>query len=306
MNNIGHRGGAVPLGRSSKVVICPTADYEAPTYICYDYICPHCPSGNQGNQLIYLPQPSSDELQNAPAPLVYTRLYHDFRYQVYAIDSSPTIQRTWYHGEWNKPIRGVLQDDRNQAFTGSVTGHTVIHPSPLGYTIHPEANCPVGDSAEAAFPIVSSQTEKGITTPNLRVSSSRSMSSESSCLLLTPRSNYNTASTYRLPVDFQNQVEEVNEGEVEDLRREGAVFVSELNDNDRTPTRDNFGGSRGNEGEGREGAAAIVPQRVTAGSDRVNGAGNINPPHGPRRGGNGGGQNRGRGGRPARVWNWHN
>ncbi|CAD6440525.1 ac971751-09b6-46d2-bee2-58b2d394ae5e [Sclerotinia trifoliorum] len=132
------------------------------------------------------------------------------------------------------------------------------------------------------------------------------MSSESSCLISTPRSSYNTASTYRLSVDFWNQVEEVNEGEVEELCREGAIFVSELNDNDRTPTRDNFGGSEGNEGGGQEGAAAIIPQRVTAGSGRVNGASNMNPPHGPRRGGNVGGQNRGRGGRSARIWNWHN
>ncbi|KAJ8069562.1 hypothetical protein OCU04_000003 [Sclerotinia nivalis] len=328
MNNTGHHGAAVSLGSSSKIVICPTADYKAPMYICYDYICRYCPSGDQGNQLIYLPQPSLDQRQNTPAPRVYTRLYHDFRYQVYAvshlemppqlsragicffwcyheIDSSPTIQRTWYYGQWSNPEGGVLRDGGNQAFIDPVTGHTVIHP-PVGYTIHPEANGVSGGSFEAPSSVESFQTEKSITTPSLGVVSSRSISSGSSGLLLTPRSSYNTPSTYRLPVDFHNQVEEVNDGEVEELRHGGAVFVSELTDNERTPTRDNFGGGEGGEGEGREGTATITPQRVTAGSGRSNGAGNMNPPHGPRGGGNGRGQNRGRGGRPTRIWNWHN
>ncbi|KAF7852605.1 hypothetical protein EAF04_010936 [Stromatinia cepivora] len=351
MNNIGHHGAAVPLGSSSKIVICPTADYKAPMYICYDYICQYCPSGDQGNQLVYLPQPSLDQRQNTPAPRVYTRLYHDFRYQVFAvshlemppqlsragicffwchhevrfdsnlpitlyfkraktshqIDSSPTIQRTWYYGQWNNPMRGVLQDDGNQEFTDPVTGHTVIHPPPAGYTIHPEANGPAGDSSEAPSSVESFQTEKSIATPSLEVDSLRSISSGSSCLLLTPRSSYNAPSTYRLPVNFQNQVEDVNEGEIEELRRGGAVFVSELNDNERTPTRDNFAGG---EGEGREGGATITSQRVIAGPGRANGTGNsnsnMNPPHGPRGGGNGRGQNRGREGRPTRIWNWHN
>ncbi|ESZ96304.1 hypothetical protein SBOR_3359 [Sclerotinia borealis F-4128] len=316
MNNFGPQAAALLMRPNPTIVVCPTAIYKAPMYICYDYICQYCPREDQGPQIIYLPQASSDPHHNSPAPRVYTRFYHDHRYQVYAvyqyelppqesrIDSSPPIQRNWYYGQFGNPIRGVLQDNGTEAFTDPVSGHTVIHAPPAGLTIHPEARGPAGNSSEATSSIESLPSEVSAATPSLGTSSLRSRSSGSSALPLTPRSTYNTAGTYRLPAIIQAQ-EPMDEGEVAELRRGGAILVGEISDNDRTPTRDTFGG------EGIGVTATPIARRANGGGvGGTNGVGtaNINPPHGPRGGGNGRGQNpnRVRGGRPTRIWHARN
>lgn len=108
-----------------------------------------------------------------------------------------------------------------------------------------------------------------------------------------------------MPTTYQTPAEPIIQTEVEQLRRGGAVLVSELTESERTPTRDVYG--RGG-GEGRRHTEVSIPRVITDGAGRGNGTGNdnANPPNGPRGGGNGRGYNRGRGGRPTRIWNWHN
>ncbi|KAI9644055.1 hypothetical protein NHQ30_007407 [Ciborinia camelliae] len=321
MNNLGPQAAAVLLRRSPTVVVCPTAEYKAPNYICYDYICRFCPKEDQGNQIVYVPQASDDPQHDGPAPRVYNRFYYDHRYQVYAvnryemppqqsraricsfwcrhdIDSSPPLQRTWYYVPWGNPIRCVLQDDGNGAYTDPRNGRTYIYPPPVGFVIHPEANGPLSGS-EAS--VSSVQSEVSIETPSIGGSSLRSGSSGSSSRVLTPRSTYVNAVTYRLPA-IPHAEGGVDRGEHEELRRGGALFVAELVDTERTPTRD------ASEGGGDGGADTPAPRRAIAGRGGVNGLGiaNMNVPPGPRDRGAVRSQNRGHGGRPTRIWNWHN
>lgn len=164
----------------------------------------------------------------------------------------------------------------------------------------------MGDSSEAASSSVESyDSETSIATPGLEFDSSRSRprSFQSDGFPPTPRSSYNIPGTYRLPTELQTTpFEAITRAEIEERRREGAILVEELGDNERTPTRENFGGEGGQAALNLRG----IPGGLARGRGNGRGNGNINPPHGPRGAGNGRGQNRGRGGRPTRIWNWNN
>ncbi|KAF7894772.1 uncharacterized protein EAF01_010222 [Botrytis porri] len=328
MNIINHEGRAIPLAPVHTTVICPTADYKAPNYICYDYVCQYCPEGDQGAQIIYYPQEAVDPHQNGPR--VYNRFYHDHRYQVYAaneyemppqhskakichfwcqheIDTSPPIQRTWYYVPWSDPIPGVLQDDGNISFTDPVSGHTIIDTSPVpaGFRPYREGDAPFDTDWQTMPSSTSLQLGTNFATPNLDIGSSRSRPSESSGFIVTPRSEYKMLGAHRLPTNSESPAEPISQTEVEQLRRGGAVPALELTESERTPTRTIYG--RGG-GEGRRIAETSISRTPTGGAGRGNGIGNgnMNPPNGPRGGGISWGYNRGRGGRTTRIWNRNN
>ncbi|THV48651.1 hypothetical protein BGAL_0235g00070 [Botrytis galanthina] len=320
MNITNHEGRAVPLAPAHTIVICPTADYKAPNYICYDYVCQYCPKGDQGAQVLYYSQEAVDPHQSGPR--VYTRFYHDHRYQVYAINehemppqhSKVKIchfwcqhERTWYYVPWSDPIPGVLQDDGNISFTDPVSGHTIIDSSPVpaGFRPYRKGDTPFDTNWKKIPSSASLQLETNFATPNLDIGSSGSKSSESRGIIVTPRSEYNIPRAHKMPTTYQIPAEPISQIEVEQLRRGGAVLVSKLTESQRTPTRAVHG--RGG-GEGERRTEVSIPRVITDGAGRGNGTGNdnTNPPNGPRGGGNGRGYNRGRGGRPTRIWNWYN
>ncbi|KAF7920166.1 uncharacterized protein EAE97_011507 [Botrytis byssoidea] len=320
MNITNHEGRAVPLAPVHTVVICPTADYKAPNYICYDHVCQYCPKGDQGAQVLYYLQEAVDPHQSG----------HDHRYQVYAtnehemppqhskakichfwcqheIDRSPLIQRTWYYVPWSDPIPGVLQDDGNMTFTDPVSGHTIIDSSPVlaGFRPYREGDTPFDTDCQKIPSSPSFQLGTKVATPNLDIGSSRSRSSESCDIVVTPRSEYSIPGTHRLPTNRQIPAEPISQTEIEQLHRGGTAFVSQLTGSERTPNRAVYG-RRG--GEGGRCTEVAVSRVITGGVGRGNGIGNnnTNPPNGPRGGGNGWGYGRGRRGRPTRLWNWHN
>ncbi|TGO18783.1 hypothetical protein BPAE_0364g00070 [Botrytis paeoniae] len=320
MNIINHEGRAVPLAPVHTIVICPTVDYKAPNYICYDYVCQYCLKGDQGVQILYYSQEAVDPHQNGPR--VYTRLYHDHRYQVYATNeyemppqhSKAKIchfwcqhERTWYYFPWSDPIPGVLQDDGNIPFPDPVSGHTIIDSSsvPAGFRSYREGDTLFDTNWQTIPSSPSFQLGTNFATPNLDIGSSRSRSSESCGIIVTPRSEYNILGAHRLPTNSQIPAEPISQTGVQQLRRGGAVLVSELTESERTPTRAVYGRGGGEEGRLTE---VSIPRVITGGAGRGNGSGNdnTNPPIGPRGGVNGRGYNRGRGGRPTRIWNWHN
>ncbi|TGO44630.1 hypothetical protein BOTNAR_0777g00020 [Botryotinia narcissicola] len=295
MNITNHEGRAVPLAPVHTIVICPTAEYKAPNSICYDYVCQYCLKGDQGAQVLYYSQEAVDPRQSGPR--VYTRFYHDHRYQVYATnehempsqhskakichfwcqhetDRSPLIQRTWYYVQWSDPIPGVLQDDGNITFTDPVSGHNIIDSSPVPAGFRPcrEGDTPFDTNWQKIPSSPSFQLGTKIATHNLDIGSSRSRSSES-CEIVT---------------------------EIEQPLRGGTAFVSQLTESERTPIRAVYG--RGG-GEGGRRTEVAVPRVITGGDGRGNGIGNnnTNPPNGPRGGGNGWGYSRGRRGRPNRL-----
>ncbi|KAK8911991.1 hypothetical protein QC760_000976 [Botrytis cinerea] len=335
MNIINHEGRVVPLAPVHTILICPTADYKAPNYICYDYVCQYCPKGDQGAQILYYPQEAVGSHQIGPR--VYTRFYHDHRYQVYAtnehemppqhskakichfwcqheIDTSPPLQRTWYYVPWSDPIPGVLQDDGNISFTDPVSGHTIIDsfPTPAGFRPYREGDTPFDTNWKTKPSSPSLQLVTTFNTPNIDIGSSRSRSSKSSALIPTPRSEYNILGAHRLPTSPQITAEPISQTEVDQIRHGGAVLAPELTESERAPTRAIYGGGVGTGrrggGEGGRRTEPSIPRVIASGAGRGKGINNssINVPNGPRGGWNSRGYSRGRGGRATKIWNWHN
>ncbi|KAA8577349.1 hypothetical protein EYC84_007311 [Monilinia fructicola] len=218
------------------------------------------------------------------------------------IESGPPIQRAWYHGQSSDSNRVLILDDGNQAFIDPISRRTNIYGPPAGSTASLGASSAVGESSEDTTSVQSFKSEASPETPSLRDCSVQSRSPGSPALPLTPRCMYNhaynTPATYILPT-IPHAPGTVEQVELEVLRPSGAVVVAGMVDNDRTPTRDNFGGGGG-------GAATATPRRIADGFARVNGTTIMNAPSAPRSRGASRGQAHYRGGRPTRIWNWRN
>ncbi|QSZ35320.1 hypothetical protein DSL72_008189 [Monilinia vaccinii-corymbosi] len=328
MNEIGHQAAAIHLGPPVCTVVCLAEEYRAPIYICYDRVCQRCPREDLGNRLVYLPRQSADPDHNPP-PRVYSRFYHDSRYQVYAVNEygmppqqsragvcsfwchhdieySPPIQRAWYnryYGQFSNAVGEAPRDDSNQVFIAPISGQDIIFGPPAVFTTNQRVDGPADDPSEDATSVQSFRSESSSNeTPSLGHGSEKSRASASPGLPSTPRSMYHQtddpAATYSLPA--VPHVEETMERvELEDLRHGGAVVVAEMVDNDRTPTRDTFGGG----GEDGGDVGTPTPRRMIRRlHGAYNGMANVNPPLGPRV--RGAGRGRGWGGRPTRIRNW--
>ncbi|TGO35684.1 hypothetical protein BHYA_0150g00010 [Botrytis hyacinthi] len=216
--------------------------------------------GDQGAQVLYYSQEAVDPYHSGPR--VYNRFYHDHRYQVYAtnehemppqhskakichfwcqheIDTSLLIQRTWYYVPWSDLIPGVLQDDGNISFTDPVSGHTIFNSSPVpaGFGSYHEGDTPFDTNWQTIPSSPSFQLVTNFPTPNLGIGSSRSRSSESCGIIVTPRSEYSIPGAHRSPTNRQIPAEPISQAKVEQLRRGGAVLVSQLTESERIPTR---------------------------------------------------------------------